>query len=66
MELFHIFTRRQWYRKKRFVIPSGILAILIIAAIILGAVLGSRSTIVTNTAGMYVDTFSNAQTHCVT
>jgi hypothetical protein len=43
MKLFIIFTRRQWYRKKRFAIPISLLAMLVIGAIIIGSVLGTRA-----------------------
>ncbi|CAF1515382.1 unnamed protein product, partial [Adineta ricciae] len=37
-------TRYSWYRKKRFVVPICSLTILLITAIILGSVLGTRSS----------------------
>ncbi len=45
MKLFITFTRRHWYRKKRFAIPICALTILFIGAIILGSVLGTRTKI---------------------
>ena len=45
MELFITFTRRHWYRKKRFVIPICLLTTMLIGAIILGSVLGTRTSI---------------------
>jgi hypothetical protein len=58
MKLFITFTRRHWYRKKKFTIPICLRTTLIIAAIIIGSVLGSRRTInVTNAASMIFDIF---------
>ncbi|CAF4769237.1 unnamed protein product, partial [Rotaria sp. Silwood1] len=37
-------SRRRWYKKKRFIIPFSLLAAMMIVAIILGSVLGSRTT----------------------
>jgi len=48
MKLFIILTRRQWYRKKRVIIPICLLTTLFIGAIILGSVLGTKS----NSTGM--------------
>jgi hypothetical protein len=53
MELFITFTRRQWYRQKRFVIPICFLITLLIAGTIIGAILGTRSK--TNPIGMIID-----------
>ena len=45
MELFITFTRRHWYRKKIFVIQICLLTTMLIGAIILGSVLGTRTSI---------------------
>jgi hypothetical protein len=44
MRLLITLTRRRWYRKKRFALPICLTTILAIAAIIIGSVLGTRST----------------------
>ncbi len=41
---FISFFRRHWYRKKRFGIPMCFFIVLIIAGIILGSILGTRTT----------------------
>ena len=57
-ENFHYISRRPWYRKKRFIIPISLFTLMCIGAIILGSVLGSRTTIhITNTTGMFIDKF---------
>jgi uncharacterized membrane protein len=45
METFITSSRRPWYRKKRFIIPICLSTILVIAAVILGSVLGTRTNI---------------------
>jgi hypothetical protein len=45
METFITFPRRPWYRKKRFTIPICLSTILVIAAVILGSILGTKTKI---------------------
>lgn len=45
MYLFVIYRKRSWFHKKRFAIPVSLGIILIIGAIILGAVLGTKNNI---------------------
>jgi hypothetical protein len=59
MAIFVTFTRRHWYRKKRFTIPICLLTALFIAAIILGSVLGTRSK--TNVTGTIFDILFSAE-----
>ncbi len=40
---FIIFTRRSWYRKKRFVIPICFFMAMLIGAAIIGGIIGFRS-----------------------
>ena len=56
MGLLFAFTRREWYRKKRFVIPMVSFIVLLIGAIILAAVLSTRTHI--NRTGTIFDIFS--------
>jgi F0F1-type ATP synthase assembly protein I len=53
MGLVITFSRRQWYRQKRFIIPICFLITLLIVGTIIGTVLGTRSK--TNPTGMIVD-----------
>jgi hypothetical protein len=55
MKLLIPFTRRHWYRKKRFIMPTGLMTILAIAAIIIGSVLGTRSTVGERTGKILID-----------
>ncbi len=64
---FLTFFRRHWYRKKRFGIPMCFFIVLIIAGIILGSVLGTRTT--TNLARTIFHIFftlksSDSSFHC--
>jgi hypothetical protein len=43
MQRFIIFIRRPWYRQKRFVIPIGVLIVMLIVAAIVSIVLGLRA-----------------------
>jgi hypothetical protein len=43
MELFITFTRRPWYRKKRFVIPICSLIALFVGAIIIGVIVSTKA-----------------------
>ncbi len=52
MRFLFVFVRRPWYRLKRVVIPICILIALLITAVILGAVMGTRSR--TDPLGIYL------------
>ncbi len=66
MELFITFIRRHWYRKKRFAIPIALLTTLVIGAIILGTVLGTKTHI--NSTSMAFDILFSSKasrsSHC--
>ncbi|CAF1258755.1 unnamed protein product [Rotaria sordida] len=49
---------RRWYNKKRFIIPVSILAAMLILAVVLGSVLGSRSP--NYATGMHFDFLFNS------
>jgi uncharacterized membrane protein YsdA (DUF1294 family) len=43
MEIFVIFTRRPWYRKKKYAIPTSLLIILAVVGAILGVIMGLKA-----------------------
>ena len=43
MSTFIAFPSRHWYRKKRYIIPISLLTTVLIAAAIIGSVLGTRA-----------------------
>ena len=53
------FSRRHWYRKKRLMIPITLLTTVVIAAAIVGSVLGTRSK--TNVSRMFFYSFSSSK-----
>jgi 4-hydroxybenzoate polyprenyltransferase len=55
----NISSRYQWYFKKRFFIPIFLLTLVLIVAVILGSVLGSRST--ATTTGMHFGVIVNSK-----
>ncbi|CAF1066224.1 unnamed protein product [Rotaria sordida] len=54
-------TERRWYNKKRFIIPVSILTAILILGVVLGSVLGSRST--NNVSGMRFDFLFKSKTN---
>ncbi|CAF3671248.1 unnamed protein product [Rotaria sp. Silwood1] len=56
-----VLSRRRWYKKKRFIIPFSLLAAMMIVAIILGSVLGSRTT--ATASGIHFDFLLQPQTN---
>jgi hypothetical protein len=63
IKLFISFTRRHWYRKKRFAIPIGVLTTLFIGAIALGSILGTRTSI--NPSGIVFAILLSLTVNCI-